>query len=88
MNSVNTLYLIFGKVNLCFEEINGNRYLALLPTNESKEIIKKYEEFWSEIRDYDEKCMKIKFDSDDELPLNKTIYQYKTFIAVKFITRR
>ena len=23
--------------------------------------------------DYDEKCMKIKFNSDDELPLNKTI---------------
>ena len=23
--------------------------------------------------DYDKKCMKIKFNSDDELPLNKTI---------------
>ena len=45
-------------------------------------IIKKYEELWSKIRDLirsitkhsdgnDEKYMKIKFNSDDELPLNK-----------------
>ena len=56
----------------------------LVPTNESKEKIKKYEELWSKTRDlirsvtknaddYDEKHMKIKFNSDDELPLNKTI---------------
>ena len=34
-----------------FEEINKNKYLALVPTNESKEKIKKYEELWSKIRD-------------------------------------
>ena len=54
----------------------------LVPTNESKDIIKKYEELSSKIRDlissitknwqgYDEKYMKIKFSSDDELLLNK-----------------
>ena len=42
--SVNPLYLIFGKMNGCFEEIHGNKYLTLVPTNESKEQIKKYEE--------------------------------------------
>ena len=56
----------------------------LVPNNESKEKIKKYEELWSKIRDlirsitknlddYDEKYMQIKFNSDDELPLNKMI---------------
>ena len=35
--SVSPLYLIFGKVNEYFEEINGNKYLTLVPTNESKE---------------------------------------------------
>ena len=35
--SVNPLYLIFGKVNGYFEEINRNKYLTLVPTNESKE---------------------------------------------------
>ena len=33
--SINPLYLIFGKVNSYFEEINGNKYLTLVPTNES-----------------------------------------------------
>ena len=36
INSVNPLYLIFCKVNEYFEEINGNRYLMLVPTDESK----------------------------------------------------
>ena len=84
INSVNPLYLIFNKVSGGFDEINGNRYLTLVPTNENKEQIKKYEELWSKIRDlirsitknsnyYDEKYMKIKFNSGDELTLNKTI---------------
>ena len=51
MYSVNLLYLIFIKVNVYIEEINKNRYLTLVPTNESKEKIKKYEELWIKIRD-------------------------------------
>ena len=35
--SVIPLYLIFRYVNGYFEEINGNKYLTLVPTNESKE---------------------------------------------------
>ena len=41
INSVNPLYLIMNKVNGYFEEINENKSLTLLPTNESKEKIKK-----------------------------------------------
>ena len=41
--SVNPLYLNFSKVNGYFEETNGNKYLTLVSTNESKEKIKKYE---------------------------------------------
>ena len=48
---VNPLYLIFRYVNGYFEEINGNKYLMLVPTNESKEKIKRYEELWIKIRD-------------------------------------
>ena len=70
-------------MNRYFKEINENKYLTLVPTNESKEKIKKYEK-WSRIKDlirsinensddYDEKYMKIKFNSDDWLTLNKTI---------------
>ena len=73
INSVNPLYLIFRKVNGYFEEINGNKYLTLVPTNGSKEKIKKYKELRNKIRDvirsltkisdYDEKFMKIKISS-------------------------
>ena len=68
----------------------------LVPTNESKEIIKKYEKLWSKIRDlimsitktfdeYDEKYMKIKHNSDDELHLNKTIENNNTTIVVRAV---
>ena len=42
-NSVNFLYLMFNRINGYFEEINGNKYLMLVPTKESKEKMKKYE---------------------------------------------
>ena len=37
--SVNPLHLVFRYVNGYFEEINGNKYLTLVPTNERKEKI-------------------------------------------------
>ena len=66
----------------------------VVPINESKEIIKKYEELWSKIRDlirlktknpddYDEKYMKIKFNSEDELPLKRTTEIHSMVIAVR-----
>ena len=94
--SVNPLYLIFRYVNGYFEKINGNRYLMQVPTNGSKEEIKKFEEIWIKIRnlirsitenshDYDKKCMKIKSDSDDELLLNKTVEIPTMTIVVRTI---
>ena len=40
---MNPLYLIFNKVNGYFEEINKNKYLTLVFTNENKEKNKKYD---------------------------------------------
>ena len=40
INSINPLYFIVNKVNEYFEEINENKYLMLVTTNESKKIIK------------------------------------------------
>ena len=37
INSVNSLYLIINKVNRYFEQINKNKYLTLVPTDDSKE---------------------------------------------------
>ena len=82
-NRVNPLYLIFNKVNGYFEEINGNEYLRLVPSNDSKKKKKneiQKEKLWSEIKNLirlinsdDERYMKIKFNLDNELPLNKGI---------------
>ena len=83
-------------MNEYFEEINKSKYLRLVHTNESEEKIKKYEELWIKIRnlirsitknldDYDEKYMKIKFNLDEELPLNKTIEIPSMVIVVRAI---
>ena len=52
INHVNPLYLIINKINGFIEEGNGNKYLTLVPTNESKDTLKKYVELWSKIRDF------------------------------------
>ena len=94
--SVNPLYLIFSKVNEYLEEINKNKYLTLVPINESKGIRKNYEDLWCKTRDltrsinknsndYDEKYMKIKFNSDVELPLNKTIEIASMIIVIRAV---
>ena len=93
INSINPLYFIFSKLNGYFEEINGNKYLTLIPTNETK---KKNNKLWSKIRnliklitknsdDFDEKYIKIKFNSDDKLPLRKTIEIPSMIIVVRAV---
>ena len=67
INSVNPLYLIFSKVNGYFEEINKNKYLTLVLTNESKEIIKEYEELWIKIKDLIRSITKHSDDYDENI---------------------
>ena len=40
------LFLVFSQVDGYFKEILKNKYLMLVPSNKSKEKIKKYEELW------------------------------------------
>ena len=84
-------------MNGYFEEINkSKKYLMLVPTNETKENIKKYEKLWSKISnlirsmtensdDYDENYMKIKFNLDDELPQNKMVEIPSMVIVVRAV---
>ena len=51
INGVNPLYLIIKKLNGYFVEINGNKYIMLVRTSETKEKIKECEELWSKIKD-------------------------------------
>ena len=45
INSMNPLYLIFHKVNGCFEDISGNKHSTLVRTNENKQKIKSVKRF-------------------------------------------
>ena len=97
INSVNSLYLIINEVDGYFEEINGNKYLTLqVSTDKNKKVLTKYTEFWDEIKNSIEKInnklgefgkdfMKIKFNSDDSLPLNKTLKLHNMTIMVRSV---
>ena len=61
-----------------------NKYLIFDSADEKKELIKKYNYVFNGIRDkireinsgvcdYEKDCMKTKFNSDDDLPLNKPL---------------
>ena len=91
INSVNPLYLIIGEVDGYIEENNGNKYLTVASTDKNKKVLKKYTKLWDGIKyhtqtinagksgKYDKLYMKIKFNSDDDLLLNKILkFQIKT----------
>ena len=40
INRVNPSYFMFNKMNGYFNEINENKYLTLVPTNESRDKVK------------------------------------------------
>ena len=84
INSVNPLYLGITHTNGYIEEKGANKYLVFDSTDENKELLKKYNDVFNEIRDkikeinnnecdYEKDYMKIKFNSDDDLPLNKSL---------------
>ena len=78
INNANALYLIINKVNgnIDIDVSNVNKYLTLVPTDESKDKQKIHEELCNKIRDlirsiinssgnYDEKYVKNEFNSSD-----------------------
>ena len=79
------------------EEINGNKYLIFDSTDENKELLKKYNDIFNGIRDeiktinggkendYEKAYMKIKFDSDDNLPLNKPLKLHLMTITIRSV---
>ena len=97
ISSVNPLYLIIGEVIGYIEENNGNKYLVFDSTDENKEVLKKYTELWDGIKneietinggkkgEYGKDFMKIKFNTDDNLPLNKPLKLHLLTIIVRCI---
>ena len=80
VNSVNPLYLRIDNASGHIEEINEDKYLVFDVRDEDKELLKRYDDVFNEIMgkikkidddwlEYTKDYAKIKFNSDDNLPL-------------------
>ena len=92
--SVNLLYLSINHANGYIKEKGVNNSLAFDSTEENKELLKKYNYVLNEIRDkikeicsdecdYEKDYMKIKFNSDGDLPLNKPLKFHNMTITIR-----
>ena len=85
INSANPLYLIVHKIDGFIEEKGGSKYLNITLADSNSKVLKKYAETWGGIKNQIEQIngsksgecgkdhMKSKFNSDDDLPLNKQL---------------
>ena len=95
--SVNPLYLHIKHASGYIEEKIGNKYLIFNSVDENRELLKKYADVWdgsknkikvinrSEKNDYRKDYMKIKFNFDDDLLLNKPLKFHLITIIIKSV---
>ena len=93
---MNPLYLCITHANGYIEEVNENKYLIFDSIDENKELLKKYNDVFNGIMgkikevsndecDYEKDYMKIKFNSDDNLPLNKPLNFHNMTINIRSV---
>ena len=96
--SVNPLYLMINRKKGHFEEVDSDKYLIISSEDDDimqkyqgvfgiKEIIKKINDYGQPIN-YDDNYMKIKFNTDGNIPLNKIIYFPTITIIIRSITKK
>ena len=95
--SVNPLYLRIGHASGYIEEKTGNKYLIFDSVDENKGVLKKIRRClgWNKNKikaingdkenDYEKDYMKIKFNSDDDLPLNKLLKFHLMTIIIRCV---
>ena len=90
------MYLLIDHVSGCIKEKGVNKYLVFDSTDKNKALLKKYNDIWNGIKnkikelsdsecDYEEDYMKIKFNSDDDLPLNKPLKFHNMTITIRSV---
>ena len=91
------MYLIITEVDGYIKEKNGSKYLVFESVNENSEVLKKHKELWDGTKnkietindgkkaEYDKDFIKIKFDTDDNLPINKTLKFYNMTILIRSV---
>ena len=78
------------------EEKNGNKYLIFDSVDENKELLKKHNDVWNGVKnkikevsgsecDYEKDQLKIKFNSDDNLPLNKSLKFHNMTLIIRCV---
>ena len=96
VNSVNPLYLRIDNASGYIEEINENKYLVFDVRDENKKLLKRYDNVFNGIMgkirkldddglEYAKDYMKIEFNSDDNLPLNKSLKFYQMTVTIRYI---
>ena len=94
---MNPLYLRINYASGYIEQKDANKYLIFESTDENKEFLKTYNDISDEIRgkikevssrehDYEKDYMKIKFNSDHNLPLNKPLKFHNMTIIVRSVS--
>ena len=93
---MNPLYLVVNQASGYMEEQNENKYLVFDSTDENKDLLKNYNDVWNGIKnkieavssaecDYEKDFIKIKFNSDDDLPLNKPLEFHMVTITIRSV---
>ena len=80
-----------------FKEKDENKYLFLDDVDENEEVLKKYEEVWESIKkdiettnggkrvEYRKDFEKIRFESNDGLPMNKPMRLHLLTIIIRYV---
>ena len=93
---MNPLYLLIDHASGYIEEKGVNKYFVFDFTDKNKELLKKYNDVWNGIKnkikevrnsecDYEKNYMKIKYNTDANLPFNKALKFHLMTITIRFI---
>ena len=97
VNSVNPLYLCVNNASRYIEEKGwSDKYLVFDSTDKNKDLLEKHNDVFNGLIDkikkidddrleYTKGYMKIKFNSDDILPLNKTLKIHTTSVTISCV---
>ena len=96
INGVNPIYLRIDNGSGYIEEINEDKYLVFDATDKNTELLKRHDDVFNGIMsknrkldddwlEYAKVSTKIKFNSDDNLPLNKTLKFYNMAVTIRCV---
>ena len=96
VNSVNPLYLRINNASGYIKEVNKDKYFIFDNTGKNKELLEKYDDVFSRIMskikkidddwlEYSQGYKKIRFNSDDNLSLNKTLKFHTITVTIRYV---